>query len=81
MIRSAPLEVVARVRGEMSAVNELRVVNGGDHSLAITKTQLKTSAETHEDVDQHMLMTIQKFVGGYHPHQPIAADATPYRVL
>jgi hypothetical protein len=28
-----------------------------------------------------MLMTIQKFVGGYHPHQPIAADATPNRVL
>jgi uncharacterized protein len=76
-----PLEVVARVRGEMSAVNELHVVNGGDHSLAVTKTQLKTSAETQEDVDQRMLMTIQKFVGGYHPHQPIAADATPNRVL
>jgi hypothetical protein len=48
------------VRGEMSAVNELHVVNGGYHSLAVTKTQLKTSAETEEDVDQRMLMTIQK---------------------
>jgi len=48
----------------MSAVNELHVVNGGYHSLAVTKTQLKTSAETEEDVDQRMLMTTQKFVGG-----------------
>ena len=52
------------MRGEMSAVNELHVVNGGYHSLAVTKTQLKTSAETEEDVDQRMLMTTQKFVGG-----------------
>ena len=60
-----PLEVLARVRGEMSAVNDLHIVEGGDHSLLVTKTQLKASGETQEDVDQRILRTIQKFVGGH----------------
>ncbi len=40
-----PLEVLARVRGEMSSVNDLHVVEGGDHSLLVTKTQLKASVK------------------------------------
>lgn len=60
-----PLDVLARVRGEMSAVNELHVVEGGDHSLLVTKGQLKASGETQEDVDQRILRTIQKFVSGH----------------
>ena len=31
-----PLEVLAGVSGEMQAVNELYVVEGGDHSLLVT---------------------------------------------
>jgi predicted alpha/beta-hydrolase family hydrolase len=50
-----PLDVLARVRGEMRAVNELHVVEGGDHSLLVTKSQLKASGETQDDVDQHIL--------------------------
>lgn len=57
-----PLEVLARVRGEMSAANALHVVEGGDHSLLVTKTQLKASQETQEDVDQQILQAIQKFI-------------------
>ncbi len=57
-----PLEVLARVWVEMRAVNELHVVEGGDHSLLVTKTQLKTSGETQDDVDQRILQVIQKFV-------------------
>jgi hypothetical protein len=60
-----PLDVLARVRGEMSAVNELHVVQGGDHSLLVTKTQLKASGETQDDVNQRILLTIQKFIGGH----------------
>ena len=60
-----PLDVLARVRGDMSAVNELDVVESGDHSLLITKSHLKASGETQEDVDQRILRTIQKFVGGH----------------
>lgn len=59
-----PLDVLARVRGEMSAVNELHVVEGGDHSLLVTKTQLKASGEEQDDVDQHISQTIAKFVAG-----------------
>jgi predicted alpha/beta-hydrolase family hydrolase len=57
-----PLDVLARVRGEMHAVNALHVVEGGDHSLLVTKTQLKASQETQEDVDQRILQAIQKFI-------------------
>jgi uncharacterized protein len=60
-----PLDVLARVRGEMRAVNELHVVEGGDHSLLVTKSHLKASGETQVDVDQRILRTIQKFVGGH----------------
>ncbi|HEX8310577.1 MAG TPA: hypothetical protein VF614_04610 [Chthoniobacteraceae bacterium] len=49
----------------MSATNELYVVEGGDHSLLATKTQLKASGETQDDVDQRILLTIEKFVGGH----------------
>jgi predicted alpha/beta-hydrolase family hydrolase len=60
-----PLDVLARVRGEMSAANELYVVEGGDHSLLVTKTQLKASGETQDEVDRRILLTIQRFVGGH----------------
>jgi len=57
-----PLDELARVRGAMRAINELHVVEGGDHSLLVTKTQLKASGETQEDVDQRTLQVIEKFV-------------------
>jgi hypothetical protein len=57
-----PLEVLARVRAEMGTINELHVVEGGDHSLLLTKTQLKSSGKTQNDVDQRVLQVIQKFV-------------------
>jgi uncharacterized protein len=60
-----PLDVLTRVRGDMSAANELHVVESGDHSLLVTKSQLKASGETQEDVDERILRTIQKFVGGH----------------
>jgi uncharacterized protein len=57
-----PLDVLARVRGEMSAANALHVVEGGDHSLLVTKTQLKASQETQEDVDRRILQAIARFI-------------------
>ena len=57
-----PLEVLAGVRGEMHAVNELHVVEGGDHSLRVTKSYLKASGETQDNVDKRILEVIQKFV-------------------
>ena len=55
-----PLEVLGA--GEMHAVNELHVVEGGDHSLRVTKSYLKASGETQDNVDRHILEVIQKFV-------------------
>lgn len=60
-----PLDVLAKVRGEMSAPNKLHVVEGGDHSLLVTKTHLKASGETQADVDQRILQTIRSFVGAH----------------
>lgn len=57
-----PLDVLARVRCEMRALNELHVVEGGDHSLLVTKSQLKASGETQDDADRRILQVIQKFV-------------------
>jgi predicted alpha/beta-hydrolase family hydrolase len=57
-----PLEVLARVRREMRASNELHVVEGGDHSLLVTKTQLLASGETQVDVDLRSVAVIRKFL-------------------
>ncbi len=57
-----PLDLLATVRSEMIAHNELHVVEGGDHSLMVTKTQLKAAGETQEAVDQRILAMIEKFI-------------------
>ena len=57
-----PLDLLERVRGEMRAPNELHVVEGGDHSLSVTKNQLKASGETQSDVDSRILRAIGQFV-------------------
>lgn len=57
-----PLDLLATVRSEMIAHNELHVVEGGDHSLMVTKTQLKLAGETQEAVDQRILAAIETFI-------------------
>src|SRR6187401_994518 len=44
-----PLELLENVRTQMKAPNALHVVEAGDHSLLVTKTQLKAAAETQDD--------------------------------
>jgi hypothetical protein len=46
----------------MTAVNELHVVEGGDHSLVVTKTQLKSTGGTQEDVDRGVIAAIGQFL-------------------
>jgi predicted alpha/beta-hydrolase family hydrolase len=58
-----PLDLLERVRTEMSAPNFLHVVEGGDHSLLVTKKQLKTAGETQDQVDERVLAAITEFVG------------------
>lgn len=57
-----PLDLLENTRSQMTAVNELHVVEGGDHSLLVTKTQLKASGETQDDVDQRTVAAIQQFL-------------------
>jgi predicted alpha/beta-hydrolase family hydrolase len=57
-----PLDLLEAVRGKMTAANELYVVEGGDHSLIASKTQLKAAAETQDQVEERILGKIREFV-------------------
>jgi uncharacterized protein len=57
-----PLDVLEQVRRRMKAPSELHVVEGGNHSLEVSKTELKRSGQTQADVDAATLAVIQRFV-------------------
>jgi uncharacterized protein len=57
-----PLDLLERVRAEMTARTFLHVVEGGDHSLQVLKRQLAANEETQEQVDGRILEAITKFV-------------------
>jgi len=57
-----PLEHLSQVRQKMRAPSKLFVVDAGDHSLQVTKTQLKQSAEDQAGVDARILHVIHHFV-------------------
>jgi predicted alpha/beta-hydrolase family hydrolase len=58
-----PLDLLENIRSEMIAPNFLHAVEGGDHSLQVTKTQLKNAGETQNEVDERVLTAIAQFVG------------------
>ena len=66
--RLCPLSILESVRREMTAANELHVVEGGDHSLLVAKSQLKASGETQDGVDQRILEAIHHFVASNRGH-------------
>ena len=57
-----PLDLLENVRQEMKAENELYIVEGGDHSLQVSKSQLKASAKTQDDIDGLILEAVRNFV-------------------
>jgi hypothetical protein len=57
-----PLDLLERVRTEMKAPNFLHTVEAGDHSLRVTKHQLKAMGETQEEVDRRVFEAIAGFV-------------------
>jgi predicted alpha/beta-hydrolase family hydrolase len=57
-----PLDLLERVRAEMKTPTSLHVVEGGDHSLLVSKRQLAASGDTQEEVDRRILEAIAKFV-------------------
>jgi predicted alpha/beta-hydrolase family hydrolase len=56
------LDLLNEVRKQMTAPNSLHLVEGGDHSLRLTKRELRSAGETQDDVDQKILAAINKFV-------------------
>ena len=60
--RLCPLDLLQSVRREMKAENELYIVEGGDHSLQVSRSQLTASAKTQNDVDERILDTVRNFV-------------------
>jgi uncharacterized protein len=57
-----PLERLAEVRGKMKARSSLFVVEGGDHSLAVTAGALKAAQKSQEDVDREILAAVRSFL-------------------
>lgn len=57
-----PLDLLNEVRKEMTAPNQLHLVQGGDHSLRLTKRELQVASETQSDVDETILAAIREFV-------------------
>ncbi len=56
-----PLDLLAAVRAKMSAPNFLHLVEEGDHSLGVSKRQLKAANETQAEVDRRLLAAIAAF--------------------
>ncbi len=57
-----PLDLLDAVRNEMKAPNSLHLVDGGDHSLRVSKRQLAARSETQEEVDGRIAGVISEFV-------------------
>jgi uncharacterized protein len=57
-----PLDLLAKVRSDMTTPNVLHVVEGGDHSLRVSKSQLKAMGSTQEEIDERTLSAIADFL-------------------
>jgi len=56
-----PLDVLAELRARMTAPSTLLIVEGGDHSLAVSAAARKARGETQADSDARVLETIRSF--------------------
>jgi uncharacterized protein len=56
-----PLPELEQVRERMTARSELFVVQGGDHSLEATKTELKSRGTTQPEVEERILGAVRAF--------------------
>ncbi len=57
-----PLDLLGSTRARMHTIHEAHVVEGGDHSLLVSKTSLKARALTQEQSDQAILAAIAQFL-------------------
>lgn len=57
-----PLDLLEAVQSKMKTRHVLHLVEGGDHSLRLTKRDLQSHGETQDDVDLRILDAIRQFV-------------------
>jgi hypothetical protein len=57
-----PLDLLEGVRQQTHAPSTLYVVEGGDHSLVVSKMALKALGSSQEEVDDSMLTAIARFL-------------------
>ncbi|KAF8412133.1 hypothetical protein HHK36_000089 [Tetracentron sinense] len=57
-----PLEKLAAVRKKMKSVNELHVIEGGDHSFKIAKKHLQSNGSTQDESEDEAVIAIAEFV-------------------
>ena len=60
--RLCPLDLLESVRARMSALTDLHVVEGGDHSLMASKMSLKARGMTQEQSDDAIVGSIERFL-------------------
>ena len=60
--RLCPLDLLDGVRARMAATNALHIVEGGDHSLLVSKTELKARGLDQAQVDHAISESISAFV-------------------
>lgn len=60
-----PLDLLKPIIADMNAQTFLHVVEGGDHSLVVSKRELQKKGETQEEIEQRMLAAIAQFVGRF----------------
>lgn len=71
-----PLDLLAKVRERMSAENDLCVVEGGDHSLVVSKGALRQSGSSQIRIDEEILTRIEKFLAS-RSNAPAVPDSDP----
>jgi uncharacterized protein len=57
-----PLDLLEDVRKKMTAVSGLHVVAGGDHSLVVSKTELKAQGRSQPEVDAGIGEAVSSFL-------------------
>jgi predicted alpha/beta-hydrolase family hydrolase len=57
-----PLDLLANVRKKMRAPNQVEVVPDGDHSLLLTRRQIKAGGQSQDELETHLIRVIQTFV-------------------
>ncbi|KAK2966503.1 hypothetical protein RJ640_019032 [Escallonia rubra] len=60
-----PLEKLESVRRKMKSVNELHVIEGGDHSFKIAKKHLQSKGSTQEEAEGTAVQAIAAFVSRF----------------